>query len=271
MSCRPLLLVLTLSLAGWSQLAAAEDLAKASQNPVGDLVSVPFEVWQYEGMPGDSGATVGMLKPVLPVNLGQVNLVNRLIVPYVGIDANLSRLDLGATEVPPSDVRRDGFGNIQYQAFFTPAKPGKIIWGLGPVLELPSNTNDMGADKWSAGPAAVVLSMPGNWVLGALVQNLWSFAGDDDAGEVNKLTFQYFVNYNLPEGWYLTSTPVNTADWTKPGGERWTVPVGGGFGRLVRFGKQPVDFRVQGFAHVVKPDAGPHWSVMAAVKLLFPK
>jgi hypothetical protein len=76
MSCRPLLLLLTLSLAGWSQLAAAEDLAKASQNPVGDLVSVPFEVWQYEGMPGDSGATVGMLKPVLPVNLGQVNLVS---------------------------------------------------------------------------------------------------------------------------------------------------------------------------------------------------
>jgi hypothetical protein len=147
----------------------------------------------------------------------------------------------------------------------------EVIWGLGPVIELPSNTNDMGTDKWSAGAAATILSMPGNWVLGALVQNLWSVAGPDSAGDVNKLTFQYFINYNLPDGWYLTSTPIMTADWNKPSGERWTVPFGGGVGRLVKLGKQPVDFKLQGFSHVVKPDSGPHWSVMAAVKLLFPK
>ena len=100
-----------------------------------------------------------------PVNLGELNLINRLIIPYLGVDANLSRLDLGKGEVPPSDVDRNGFGNIQYQAFFTPAKPGKIIWGAGPVLEVPSHTNDLGSSKWSAGPAAVVLAMPGDWVL----------------------------------------------------------------------------------------------------------
>ena len=76
---------------------------------------------------------------------------------------------------------------------------------------MPTNTNDLGTDKWSAGPAAVVLTMPGNWVLGALAQNLWSFAGSDSAKDVNKLTFQYFINYNLSGGWYLTSTPIITA------------------------------------------------------------
>ena len=136
---------------------------------------------------------------------------------------------------------------------------------------MPTNTNDLGTDKWSAGPAAVVLTMPGNWVLGALAQNLWSFAGSDSAKDVNKLTFQYFINYNLPDGWYLTTSPIITADWNKPGSERWTVPFGGGFGRLVKFGKQPVDFKLQAYANVVHPDAGPEWSVMAAVKLLFPK
>jgi hypothetical protein len=272
MTSRPvfnaILIALTLA---WAGLAQADDLAKASQNPIGDMVSLPFELWHYDGMPGDSSATALMLKPVMPVNLGRVNLINRLIVPYIGVDANLSELDLGANEVPPSDVRRDGFGNIQYQAFFTPAEPGKIIWGLGPVLELPSNTNDMGSDKWSAGAGVVLLTMPGNWVLGLLAQNLWSFAGADRAADVNKLTFQYFVNYNLPKGWYLTSTPIMTADWTKPSSDRWTVPIGGGVGRLVKFGKQPVDFKLQAFSHVVKPDAGPQWSVMAAVKFLFPK
>jgi len=255
----------------WAGISRADDLAKASQNPIGDMVSLPFELWHYDGMPGDSSANALMVKPVLPVNLGQVNLINRLIVPYVGVDANLSELDLGGNEVPASDVRRDGFGNIQYQAFFTPAEPGKVIWGLGPVLELPSNTNDMGTDKWSAGAGVVLLSMPGNWVVGLLAQNLWSFAGPDSARDVNKLTFQYFVNYNLSDGWYLTSTPVMTADWSKSSGERWTVPMGGGVGRLVKLGKQPVDFKLQAFSHVVKPDSGPHWSAMASVKFLFPK
>jgi hypothetical protein len=246
--------VLTALTFGWASLSGADDLAKASQNPIGDMVSLPFELWHYDGMPGSSSATALMLKPVLPVNLGEANLINRLIVPYLGVDANLSELDLGANEVPPWDARRDGFGNIQYQAFFTPAAPGKVIWGLGPVLELPTNTNDMGTGKWSAGAGVVALSMPGNWVLGLLAQNLWSFAGPDSARDVNKLTFQYFVNYNLEDGWYLTSTPVMTSDWNKPSGERWTVPIGGGVGRLVKLGKQPVDFKVQAFSHAVKPE-----------------
>jgi len=263
-----ILIALTVS---WAGLSRAEDLAKASQNPIGDMVSLPFELWHYDGMPGDSSANALIVKPVLPVNLGKVNVINRFIVPYVGVDANLSELDLGGNEVPASDVRRDGFGNIQYQAFFTPAEPGKVIWGVGPVLELPSNTNDMGTDKWSAGAGVVVLTMPGNWVLGLLAQNLWSFAGSDSAADVNKLTFQYFINYNLSDGWYLTSTPIMTANWTKSGDDRWTVPIGGGVGRLVKLGRQPVDFKLQAFANVVKPDSGPEWSVMAAAKLLFPK
>lgn len=255
----------------WTVQTNADDLAKASQNPVGDIISLPIELWHYGDMPGNSDATMLVAKPVYPVNLGKVNLINRLIVPYLGVDANLSQLDLGKGQVPPSDVNRNGFANIQYQGFLTPAEPGKVIWGLGPVLEIPSHTNDLGSSKWSAGPAAVVLTMPGNWVLGALAQNLWSFAGPDSAEEINKLVFQYFVNYNLSDGWYLTSTPVITADWNKPGSDRWTVPFGGGFGRLVKFGKQPVDFKLQAFANVVHPDAGPEWSVMGAVKFLFPK
>jgi hypothetical protein len=251
--------------------ALADDLAKAAQNPVGDLISVPLELSYFGDMPGDSSAALLVAKPVYPVNLGRVNLVNRLIVPYAWVDANLSELDLGSDSVPPDDVNRSGFANIQYQGFFTPAKPGKVIWGLGPVLEMPTNTDDLGADTWSAGPAVVVLTMPGNWVLGVLAQNLWSFGGADRDNEVNKLTLQYFVNYNLPDGWFLTSSPIITADWNKPGDDRWTVPVGGGIGKLTRFGKQPVNLTLKAYKNVVHPDAGPEWSVYAGISLLFPK
>ena len=148
---------------------------------------------------------------------------------------------------------------------------GSGIWGLGPVLEIPTNTNDLGTDKWSAGAGAVILTMPGNWVLSMPVQNIWSFAGPSGAAGVNKFTFQYFVNYNLPGGWYLTSTPVITADWEKPSDQQWTVPLGGGVGKLTRFGEQPVDFKLQAFGNVEKPNGGPEWSLQLAVKFLFPK
>jgi hypothetical protein len=250
---------------------AQEDLAKASQNPVGDIVSLPFEYWHYDGLAGDSAVDVIVAKPVYPINLGAINLINRLIVPYLWVDVEVDNPDIGEIPSPQTEYSEHGLGNIQYQGFLTSAAPGKVIWGLGPVLEMPTNTNDLGSDKWSAGPAAVVLTMPGNWVLGMLAQNIWSFAGSSDEADVHKFTFQYFINYNLAAGWYLTSTPIITANWKKPSDKRWTVPFGGGIGKLTRFGKQPVDFKLQGFGNVKKPDGGPEWSLQFAVKFLFPK
>ena len=253
------------------QATGQEDLAKKSQNPVGNMISVPIEYWHYDGMANDGSADAVIVKPVLPTRIGNSILINRFIIPYLGIDAHDGDEDLGDISIPGSTSRESGLGNIQYQGFFTPAEPGKVIWGLGPVFEFPTNTSGLGTDKWSAGAAALALTMPGNWVVGALVQNMWSFAGPSDAPSVNQLLFQYFINYNLSNGWYLCSTPIMTADWEKPGSERWTVPLGGGIGKLVRFGKQPVDFKLQAFGNVVKPDGGPDWSMMFAVKFLFPK
>ena len=125
-----------------------KDLAKKSQNPVGNIISVPIEWFHYGDMPNDSNADVVMIKPVYPVNLGSYNLIN---------------------------------------------------------------------------------------------------------------------------GWYLTTSPTNTADWEKSSSDRWTVPLGGGVGKIMRFGKQPVDFKLQAYSNIEKPDGGPDWTTMYAVKLLFPK
>ena len=97
-----------------------------------------------------------------------------------------------------------GLGDTTYQLFLSPANPGKIIWGAGPSIVAPTATaRRFGSKKWSGGPNFVALAMPGNWVLGTLVQNVWSFAGDSDAADVNKFLAQYFINYNLSNGWYI--------------------------------------------------------------------
>jgi len=268
------LFMTTLFVVQFAALACAdeqEDLAKKSQNPVGNLIAVPIEYWHYDGMANDSSVDALVMKPVYPLSFEKVTLINRFIVPFLGIDANVGGNDLGDIATPTTNTDESGLGNIQYQALITPADPGKIIWGAGPVFDFPTNTDDLGSDKWSAGAAFLALTMPGDWVVGALVQNVWSCAGPSDTPDVNKFTFQYFVNYNLTNGWYLTSTPVMTADWEKPSSNQWTVPVGGGIGKLARFGNQPVDFKLQAFSNVESPDGGPEWSMMFAVKFLFPK
>ncbi len=277
MKCVKIIMVFVLALGMGSQVFATdapdkkEDLAKKSQNPVSNIISLPIEYWHYDGMANDSSGDALVLKPVYPLGLGKVVLINRFIVPFIGIDANIPGEDYGNISIPATSSKESGLGNIQYQAFMTPAAPGKIIWGAGPVFDFPTNTNGLGSDKWSAGAGVLALTMPGNWVVGALVQNVWSFAGPSDAPNVNKLTFQYFINYNLSNGWYLTSTPIMTADWEKSSDQRWTIPLGGGIGKLVRFGKQPVDFKLQAFGNVEKPEGGPEWSLQFAVKFLFPK
>ena len=91
----------------------------------------------------------------------------------------------------------------------------------------PYTDDRLGPDEWGAGFSALALSMPGNWVVGALASNVW---GEDD---VNLLAIQYFVNYNMSGGWYLTTSPLITANWdADSNGDRWTIPVGGGFGRV---------------------------------------
>ena len=162
-------------------------------------------------------------------------------------------------------------GDLTYQGFFSPAKPGKFIWGVGPTVAFPTGAQRMTTEKWSAGPAVVGLTMPGNWVVGALAFNLWSFAGDDDAADVNLFNFQYFINYNLPKGWYLSMSPTISANWEADSDNRWTVPFGGGFGKVFKIGKQPINASLKAYYNVEHPDDASNWNISTQFTFLFPK
>ena len=257
------------------------DLAKQSQNPVANMISVPFENnVNFDYGPSGKKMYTTNIKPVYPTPIGKnLNLINRVVAPVMYLEGQNAmdirpgeEVDIGGNLVFPGTSSEFGLGNIQYMAYFSPVKPGKIIWGLGPVLELPTNTDSaLGTDTWSAGPAAVVLSMPGNWVVGFLAQNLWDFAGEKGEPDVNKSTFQPIINYNMSDGWYVSATTTMTANWEARSGDEWTVPLGGGFGRLIRFGKQPVDLKLMSYWNAEKPQFGPDWSMQFTVKFLIPK
>jgi hypothetical protein len=271
------LIVLCLAPAG----RAEEDteLAKQSQNPVANIISVPFENNLYFDVgPSDEMANVLSIKPVIPIGLtDKINLINRFIVPLIylegqgSISASNPEAGLGSQTIFPGSSDEFGLGNITYQTFLSPAEPGPFIWGVGTALILPTNTDSkFGGDTWSAGPTALILAMKGPWVVGFLGQHVWSFADHGSQPDVNSTLLQPILNYNIGKGWYLSSVPVITANWEAD--DEWTVPLGGGVGRLMRIGgKLPVDFKVAAYYNVEKPRFGPEWDLQLTVKFLLPK
>ena len=245
-----------------AQQADQASLAKAAQNPVANMISVPFQNNTAFGWGAyDRTQNVLNIQPVVPFKLGaSVNLITRTIVPIVS-----------QPDIASESGSTFGLGDVNASLFLSPASPGKLIWGVGPAISLNTATDDvLGTGKWAVGPSVVLLTMPGNWVVGVLANNLWSVAGDENRADVNQMLIQYFVNYNLPNGWYLASAPINTVNW-KAATDKATIPLGGGVGKLFRLGRLPVNGSVQAYVNVVKPDAGPDWSTRFQLQLLFPK
>ena len=195
-----LLVIITLGCSGaFAQEDEGQDedakkaaLAKANQNPVANLISVPFEFWHHEGPHGDGFTAI--TKPVIPSSVGGMNLINRFIIPYASISGILQLPD---TEFGGPVIDEKGLGDITYQGFLSPSNPGSVIWGAGLALQMPTATNDaLGSNLWSAGPSFLALTMPGKWVLGLLAMNIWDFAGSGD-GSINKMTLQPILSYQL--------------------------------------------------------------------------
>ena len=140
---------------------------------------------------------------------------------------------------------------------------------VGPVFQFPTATDELlGTEKWSVGPDFVVfLSDRAHARNNRLFNlNLWSFAGDEDRANVNAMTLQPFLNYNLPKGWYLKDEPPNYG----PPPPRWTVPVGGGIGRIFKIGHQPINASIEAYYNVETPDdTGANWQLRTTWVFLF--
>jgi hypothetical protein len=248
------------------QLARAQessDIAKQAQNPIASLISVPLEndFNPYTGVNKEDSYVLEM-KPVIPIRLSNDwTLITRTIIPVIQVP-----------DLAPGVSGTSGLGDIQESLFLSPTKAGPVIWGAGPVISIPTATeNILGTKKLSLGPTVVVLRIQGHWLFGSLAQNLFSVAGPSGRPDVNQMLLQPFVNYNLPHKWYLTSSPIITSNWEVRPSERWVVPVGGGVGKIVHFGKLPVNIYTQFFRNVQRPDGTSSWSARFQMQLLFPK
>jgi len=252
--------------------AGADALRKAAQNPIASLISVPVQpTWNFGIEPGNRVQNIWLVQPVIPVSVSKDwNLIMRWITPVL-----YQPIPVPQPPGPPNEQTGVfGMGDMNPSFFFSPKK-SKVTWGVGPTLVLPTATNTtyLGQGKLSIGPSVVALVQPSHFTIGFLANNYWSVAGHSDLNKpaVNQFLLQYFVNYNMKKGFYLVTAPIITADWRQTDGGRWVVPFGGGAGRIMRLGFQPVNIQAMFYGNAVHPPGGSPWALKCQIAFLFPK
>jgi len=239
-----------------------KDVAKEAQNPLANVISMPLQNNTKFGLEGDRTSNTLNIQPVYPV-LFESNavLINRAIVP-IQSSPDYSQTSGSIT----------GIGDINYTVWYAPPPKSSLTWGIGIVSIWPTASDDiLGSGKLSVGPSLVLVNMTKKLMLAAIISNWLSVAGQSERADVNKFYFQYIISYFLPNKWYLISAPINTANWEAEDGEKWTIPLGGGFGKMFKIGNLPVDLHTQAFYYASKPTGGPDWELRVQFKMIFPR
>ncbi len=235
-----------------------EEMVKEKQNPLSGFKSVFL---QNITVPvGEGNANSFSVQPVLPFTIGKVRINTYTIIPFQWLPA-----------LEPGGDKTFGLGNILFNAFIRPASKPKTpwVWGVGPTLQIPTRTApELGSNRLSMGPAALIYYNGSKFSGGVVAQNFWSLGGEG-VNKVNMFNAQYVAYYNFPKGWYLESNATITANWLAATDNRWTVPIGGGFGKMLKIGKFYYSPAMQAFYNAVAPEGVGNWMAIAQLQIIF--
>jgi hypothetical protein len=243
----------------------ATEIAKKLQNPVGDLISVPFSNYtNFNVGPNKGTQDILQIQPVVPIHVTpDWNVITRTVVPLVW----------SPSFEPAASVPSFGIAPTSFTALLSPKNPvNGWVWGAGPVTQLPTISNTaLGSSVWGLGPSFVVVKLEGPIVAGVLTNNIFSLGGTTgrDGRRYSTFLLEPFFNYNFGDGWFAGTTPIITTNWYAAG-EKWTLPVGVQGGRVIKLGgKLPLKLEVGGYYNALRPEGAGNWQLLTEAALVF--
>jgi hypothetical protein len=240
------------------------ELAREVENPISKLGSIPFQNEVDFGIgPYNRVRNTLSVQPTYGFALTRdVGIVSRTRVPIV------SRPDL----MQPSGTTF-GVGDVTEALFVvpTPSTSSGALWGAGPAILLPTATETaLGTGKVGLGPVAAVRMQARPWTYGVVAGQIWSVLGPATRPDVSQLSVMPFATFEFPRGWYFKTAPIITANWDAGSARNmWTVPVGGGGGKVFFVGTLPLDLSVGVYWNAIRTGTAASASVSAQVQIAF--
>lgn len=246
-------------------------ISKRIENPVNRITTIPFNYQIYTGTGRNSDGSEGnqiqnqlSLRPVLPIILND----NWMFISRTVIPVEISTPNYNSQGISSSYT--SGLGNITLSGFLTPRnQESKLLWGFGPVVSTPTASSlNTGNYDWGLGPTLMAVYRTGPWVVGSIVNNVWSVGSVNNPE--NKMDWQFFAHYNLENGWALSTSPEIFANWTESGSNCVSLPLGFGVSKTFKVGEQICNAGVQQYYYVLHPDNGPQYMAQFTFTLVFP-
>jgi hypothetical protein len=238
--------------------ASAQELSDKLSNPVASLISVPFQNNVDYGIGTYHGSKYTLnFQPVIPILLSsKLNLITRYIIPIVD-----------QHDISGEGENQFGLSDATISGFFSPAaSKNGLIWGAGPAFLVPIGTNDfLSTRKWGVGPTVLVLKQATGLTFGFLVNQIWSFAGDENRTDVNQMFLQPFLAKSWKSGGGVSINSEITFNWKANSTTAFINPLVTG---ITKLGKQAVSLGVGPRIPLGKP---ADFGFRGVLTLVFPK
>jgi hypothetical protein len=244
---------------------SSSELNRELTNPVSSLWSIANQFNNFELNNGHWNNNWNF-QPVLPLSLTKDwNLITRPVMPFYNIVPHPT--ESGEWE------RDAGLGDLALVELLSPAHSGNWILGVGPTAIFPTATSVFtGQGKWQLGPTLVAGYLTKQYFIGVFPQQWWSIGGEHGKPDTNQMNLQPIATLFFPDGWSLGYSGNILANWNAPSEDVWTVPIGLGLAKVVKFGRLPVKIQLAVQYMPVHPrEFGQEWNVQVSITPVIPK